>query len=156
ELFKNGGIARRDMEQAETDAVAAEADRDAALEQLRALGVERQTLDDIMANRPLAGGLGAGGAIRSPIAGTVVERLITPGQPPQAGTTPCFTVADLRTVWVMGNLFESDLPAVATGDLAEIRAGAGGTPIPGRVDYISAIVDPTTRAIPIRIVAANP
>ncbi|MEA2694261.1 MAG: rane fusion protein heavy metal efflux system [Acidobacteriota bacterium] len=153
ELFKNGGIARRDVEQAETEAVAAEADRDAALEQLRALGVEKSTLNDIMANRPVAGG---GGAIRAPLAGTVVERLITPGQLLQAGTTPCFTVADLRTVWVKGNIFESDLPLVAPGDQAEIRAGAGGTPVTGRVDYISAIVDPATRAIPVRIVAPNP
>src|SRR5262249_45700387 len=35
ELFKNDGIARRDMEQAETDAVSAEADRDAAIQALR-------------------------------------------------------------------------------------------------------------------------
>jgi cobalt-zinc-cadmium efflux system membrane fusion protein len=153
ELFKNGGIARRDMEQAQTDAVAAEADRDAALEQLRALGVDRKTLDEIRANHPVAGG---GGAIRSPLAGTVVERLITPGQLLQAGTTPCFTVADLSSVWVMGNIFESDLPLVAPGDPAEIRAGAGGAPVAGRVDYISAIVDPTTRAIPVRIVVPNP
>ncbi len=106
-----------------------------------------------MANRPVAGG---GGAIRSPLAGTVVERLITPGQLLQAGTTPCFTVADLSTVWVMANIFETDLPFVAPGDRAEITAGAGGAPLAGRVDYISAIVDPTTRAIPVRIVAANP
>ena len=153
QLFKNEAIARRDMEQAETDAVNAEADRDAALEQLRALGVDKKTLADIMANRPVTA---AGGAIRSPIAGTVVERLITPGQLLQAGTTPCFTVADLSTVWVMGNIFESDLPYVAAGDRAEIAAGAGGAPIAGRVDYVAAIVDPTTRAIPVRIVAPNP
>lgn len=153
ELFKNDGIARRDVEQAETDAVAAEADRDAAVEQLRSLGVDEKTLKDIQANRAVAGG---GGAIRSPLAGTVVERLITPGQLLQAGTTACFTVADLKTVWVMGNLFESDLPLVAPGDRAEIWAGAGGAPVAGRVDYIAAIVDPTTRSIPIRIVAPNP
>ncbi len=153
QLFKNEAIARRDMEQAETDAVAAEADRDSALEALRALGVDKKTLDDILANRPV---VVSGGAIRSPLAGTVVERLITPGQLLQAGTTPCFTVADLSTVWVMGNIFEPDLPFVAPGDRAEVTAGAGGAPIEGRVDYVSAIVDPSTRAIPVRIVAPNP
>lgn len=153
QLFKNEAIARRDMEQAETDAVAAEADRDSALEALRALGVEKKTLDDILANRPV---VVSGGAIRSPLSGTVVERLITPGQLLQAGTTPCFTVADLSTVWVMGNIFEPDLPFVAPGDRAEISSGAGGAPVEGRVDYVSAIVDPATRAIPVRIVAPNP
>ncbi|HEY0783425.1 MAG TPA: efflux RND transporter periplasmic adaptor subunit, partial [Thermoanaerobaculia bacterium] len=137
ELWKNDAIARRDMEQAETDAVSAEADRDAALEQLRSLGVDAKTIDDIRANRPVKAG---GGAIRSPIAGTVVERLITPGQLLQAGTTPCVTVADLATVWVMANVFESDLPFVSAGDTAEITTGEGGAPIEGRVDYVAAIV----------------
>src|SRR5512146_72763 len=44
QLFKNDAIARRDMEQAQTDAISANADRDAALQQLRALGVDDTTL----------------------------------------------------------------------------------------------------------------
>jgi len=153
ELWKNDAIARRDMEQAETDAVAAEADRDAALQQLRSLGVDEKTVKELLDNRPA---LGAGGAIRSPIAGTVVEKLITPGQLLQAGTTPCFTVADLSTVWVMANIFETDLPFVAAGDAAEVQAGAAAAPLQGKVDYISAVVDPTTRAIAVRVVVPNP
>ena len=77
ELFKNDGIARRDLEQAETDAISAEADREAAVQQLRSLGLEQPALDDIRQGRAVAA---AGGAIRSPIDGTVVEKLITPGQ----------------------------------------------------------------------------
>jgi cobalt-zinc-cadmium efflux system membrane fusion protein len=153
QLWKNDAIARRDMEQAETDAVAAEADRDAALQQLRDLGVDAKTLADIRANRPAAN---AGAFIRSPLGGTVVEKLITPGQLLQAGTTPCFTVADLSTVWVMANVFETDLPFIAPGDSAQILTGGPGGPITGRVDYIAALVDPTTRAISVRIVAPNP
>jgi membrane fusion protein, heavy metal efflux system len=153
QLWKNDAIARRDLEQAETDAVAAEADRDAALQQLRDLGVDANTLNDIRQNRPAAG---AGGLIRSPLAGTVVEKLITPGQLLQAGTTPCFTVADLSSVWVMANIFETDLPFVAPGDAAQILTGGSGGPIAGKVDYIAALVDPTTRAISVRIVASNP
>lgn len=154
QLWKNDAIARRDLEQAETDAVAAEADRDAALQQLRDLGVDARTLADIQQNRPATAAAGA--AIRSPLAGTVVEKLITPGQLLQAGTTPCFTVADLSTVWVMANIFESDLPFVAPGDSARILTGGPGGPIAGKVDYIAALVDPTTRAIAVRIVAPNP
>jgi cobalt-zinc-cadmium efflux system membrane fusion protein len=154
QLWKNDAIARRDLEQAETDAVAAEADRDAALLQLRDLGVDAKTIGDIQANRPTTAMAGA--AIRSPLAGTVVEKLITPGQLLQAGTTPCFTVADLSTVWVMANVFESDLPFVAPGDTARVRTDAPGPPIQGRVDYIAALVDPNTRAVAVRIVAPNP
>ncbi|HEV7507949.1 MAG TPA: efflux RND transporter periplasmic adaptor subunit [Thermoanaerobaculia bacterium] len=153
QLWKNDAIARRDMEQAETDAVSAEADRDAALQQLRDLGVDAKTVGEIQQNKST---YGAGGLIRSPLSGTVVEKLITPGQLLQAGTTPCFTVADLSTVWVMANIFETDLPFVAPGDTARVIAGGPGGPVTGKVDYISALVDPTTRAIAVRIVAPNP
>ncbi|HEV7502303.1 MAG TPA: efflux RND transporter periplasmic adaptor subunit [Vicinamibacteria bacterium] len=152
ELFKNNAIARRDMEQADTDVVSMEADRDAALLQLRALGLDDAALDDIRQGRAVT----TGGNIRSPISGTVVEKLITPGQLLQAGTTSSFTVADLSTVWVMANIFESSLPFVAIGDAAEIRTGASPEAFPGTVNYIAAFVDPNTRAIAVRIVAANP
>jgi cobalt-zinc-cadmium efflux system membrane fusion protein len=153
ELFKNDGIARRDLEQAQTDAVSAEADRDAALQQLHALGLDEAALEEIQQGRSIPT---AGGAIRSPLAGTVVEKLITPGQLLQAGATPCFTVADLSTVWVMANIFESNLPFVAVGDAALITTGASAEAFPGTVDYIAALVDPNTRAISVRIVAGNP
>ncbi len=152
-LFKNDAIARREMEQAESDAVAAESDRDAALEQLRALGVDRQMLAAIRDNRPVEN---RGGVLRSPIAGTVVERLVTPGQLLQGGTTPCFTVADLSRVWVLAHIFEADLPFVAAGDPAEVLPAAGRPPLPGKVSYIAALVDPGTRAVAVRVDAANP
>jgi cobalt-zinc-cadmium efflux system membrane fusion protein len=44
QLWKNDAIAKRDLEQAQTDAAAAAADRDAALQQLRALGVDEATI----------------------------------------------------------------------------------------------------------------
>jgi cobalt-zinc-cadmium efflux system membrane fusion protein len=74
----------------------------------------------------------------------------------QAGTTPCFTVADLSRVWVTANIFESDLGSVQTGDPAEVVTRASATNLSGTVDYISAIVDPNTRAIGVRVVANNP
>jgi len=152
ELSQNN-LSRREVEQAQTDATNAEADRDAALEELRSLGVESTTLQAIQENRPVAE---RAGNIRSPIAGTVVEKLITPGQLLEAGTTPCFTIADLSQVWVTANIFESDLASVAQGDPAEIVTSAWPTNLIGTVDYISAIVDPNTRAIGVRVVAKNP
>jgi membrane fusion protein, heavy metal efflux system len=153
QLYDSGGIARRDLEQAQTDAVSAEADRDAARQQLRALGADDALLEEIRENRPVAAGPAV---IRAPVEGVVVERLVTPGQLLQAGTTPCFTVADLSTVWVMANVFETDLPFVAVGDPATVSAGEGGEALPGRVEYVSALVDPTTRAVAVRVVAKNP
>ena len=153
QLFKNDAIARRDMEQAETDAIGAESDRDAARLQLRSLGVDQKTLEDIQQNRPVAN---PGGIIRSPLAGTVVEKLISPGQLLQAGTSPCFTVADLSSVWVIANVFEADLPFVKIGDSAEVLTGGGAPPLIGKVSYIAALVDPNTRAIAVRLDVPNP
>jgi len=65
-------------------------------------------------------------------------------------------VADLSTVWVVANVFEADLPSVVAGDPAEVRTESSADPLPGRVDYIAALVDPTTRAIAVRIVVPNP
>ena len=151
--LSHNNLARKEVEQAQTDAANAEADRDAALEQLHSLGVDATTIQAIQENQPVPE---RAGIIRSPIAGTVVEKLITPGQLLQVGTTPCFTVADLSQVWVMANIFESDLAAVEEGDPTEVVTSASPTNLPGTVDYISAIVDPSTRAIGVRVVAKNP
>jgi cobalt-zinc-cadmium efflux system membrane fusion protein len=151
QLFKNDAIARRDLEQAQTDAINAEADRDAAVQQLRALGVDEKTIKDIEENHPVEN---LGGIIRSPISGTVVEKLVTPGQLLQAATTPTFTVADLSSVWVMANVFEADLPSVRIGDTADVITGSGET-LQGRVDYIYALVDPNTRAVSVRLDVPN-
>ena len=153
QLFKNDAIARRDMEQAQTDAVTAAADRDAALEQLRSIGVEDSTIQALQENRPVAN---VQGAIRAPLAGTVVERLVTPGQLLQAGSTPCFTVADLSRMWVMTNVFESDLSDVRLGDEADVVSNASTTVFHGAVDNIAAEVDSTTQATAARVVVPNP
>ncbi len=152
EQLSHNNLARREVEQAQTDAANAEADREAALEQLRSLGVDATTIQAIQTNGPVTNLVGI---IRSPLPGTVVEKLITPGQLLQAGITPCFTVADLSRVWVIANLFESDLASVQEGDPAEVMTSASATNLPGTVDYISAIVDPNTRAIGVRVVANN-
>jgi membrane fusion protein, heavy metal efflux system len=153
DLVQHNGVAQREAAQAETDAVNAEADRDAALQALASLNVPAETLKDIREGRPVGR---LEGMIRSPIAGTVVEKLITPGELLEAGTTPCFTVADLSRVWVMAQVFGSDLAAVSVGDTAEIVTDVAAGKITGRVDNISALVDPDTRSVIVRVVADNP
>lgn len=152
QLFKNDAIARRDLEQAQTDAISAAADRDAALQRLRALGVDDETLKALEAGHAAEV---VRGVIRSPIEGTLVERAITPGQLLEAGSTPCFTVADMSAMWVMANVFESDLPSVHVGDAATIMTNASREPVAGRVDNVAAFVDPSTKATSVRIVVPN-
>ena len=153
DLIQHGGVSEREEQQAQTDAANAEADRDAALQALVSLKLDAQTLKDLQAGRPAAH---VQGVIRAPIAGTVVEKLITPGQLLQAGTTPCFTVANLSRVWVMAQISGSDLASVRVGDPVEVQADAGGASVAGRVDNISALVNPDTRAVAARVVVDNP
>lgn len=152
DLVEHNGVSRREYEQAQTDAIGAEADRDAALRALIALNVPHQTIEAIRQGKQVAT---PEGIIRSPVTGTVVERLITPGQLLQAGTTACFTIANLSRVWVMARLFGSDLSAVSVGDSAEVVTGVDSHNFPGTVDKISALVDPDTRAVTVRVVVDN-
>ncbi len=153
DLVQHNGVSQREFEQAQSDAVGAEADRDAALKALVALNVPAQTIAAIREGKPVAA---PEGVIRAPVAGTVVDRTITPGQLLQAGSTPCFTIANLSRVWVMARLFGSDLSAVSVGDSAEVLTGVDAQSFPGTVDKISALVDPDTRAVTVRVVVDNP
>jgi cobalt-zinc-cadmium efflux system membrane fusion protein len=152
DLVEHNGIAQKEAAQAETDAANAAADRDAALEELVSLHIPEETLKDVQRGLPITH---LEAAIRSPIAGTVVEKLITPGQLLAAGTTPCFTVADLSRVWVMAQIFGSDLAWVSVGDAAEVTSGTGSSGLSGKVDNIAALVDPDTRSVPVRVLVVN-
>jgi membrane fusion protein, heavy metal efflux system len=153
DLYEHRGVAQREAEQAQTDAANAEADRDAALQALVSLKVPAQTINDIQEGRPVSR---PEGLIRSPIAGIVAEKLITPGQLLQAGTTPCFTVANLSRVWVMAQIFGPDLASVSVGDSARVVTGVGANEFAGAVDNIAALVDPDTRSVVTRVVVENP
>ena len=153
DLIEHNGVAKREADQAETDAVNAEADREAALQALVSLQVPADTIKAIQEGRPVTR---VDGVIRAPVAGTVVEKLITPGQLLQAGSTPCFTVADLSRVWVLAQVFGNDLEAVRVGDAAEVITGIGENTFSGTVDNIAALVDPDTRSVAVRVVAKNP
>jgi cobalt-zinc-cadmium efflux system membrane fusion protein len=153
DLLAHNGVAQREAAQAETDAANAEADRDAALQELVSLQVPAGTIKEIQAGRKVAR---VEGMIRAPVAGTVVERLVTPGQLLEAGATPCFTVANLSRVWVMAQVFGADLAAVSVGDAAEVNTGIGSKSFSGKVDNIAALVDPDTRAVAVRVVVDNP
>jgi len=151
DLLAHQGVSQKEADQAESDAVSAEADRDAALLGLQALNVAPQVIADTRAGKPTAR---AEGLIRSPLPGTVVEKLVSPGQTLQADTTPVFTVADLSKVWVMAHVFDSDIGSIHQGDIAQV-SGTGRT-LSGVVDNVGAEVDPNTRSVAVRIVVGNP
>jgi len=150
-LFKNDALARSDLEQAQADVASAEADLDAAIQNMRALGVEESQIDAVREGKTAS----IQAIIRSPIDGTVVEKLIADGQLLQAGTTPVATIADLSTMWVMANVYSDDLPDVGEGQSVNIITDASRAPVPGKVDYIASLADPGTKAVTVRVLAPN-
>ena len=151
DLLSHKGVAQKEADQAESDAVSAESDRYTALQTLVSLNIDPHTLAEIKKGRAIAH---ISGEIRAPMAGTVVERLITPGQLLQVGSTAAFTIANLSRVWVMAQIFDSDIGAVAVGDSAQVMTDTKA--IAGRVENVSAEVDPSTRSVVARVAVDNP
>jgi cobalt-zinc-cadmium efflux system membrane fusion protein len=152
-LFRNDALARSDLDQSVTDSTSAAADLDAAIQALRALGVGDATIASVRAGAAAAP---IEAAIRAPIAGTVVERLVNPGQVLEAGATPTFTIADLASMWVNASVYGADVALVRAGEAVDVIVDGAAKPVSGRVDYVAPIVDPATKATAVRIVAENP
>jgi cobalt-zinc-cadmium efflux system membrane fusion protein len=152
-LFAHQAISQRENADAQAAAVGADADRSAALQGLVALHVDPKTIDAIRTGKPLTLGQGV---IRAPIAGTVVDKSIGPGQTLSAGTSPCFTIADTSRMWVMAQVFGIDLAQVHAGDAATISVGDGSKHLTGTVTNLGAVVDPDTRSVSARVQVANP
>lgn len=95
--------------------------------------------------------------VYSPATGTVLERNVYPGQyiTPEVGT---LKIADLSTIWVLGQIFEYELPMVKLGQAVEVEFphGESSQTLHGTVSFIYPDIDPTTRRVKVRIVLPNP
>lgn len=96
-------------------------------------------------------------SIYSPFDGIVLERNAFPGQyvTPDMRT---FKIVDLSTIWVLGQIFEYELPFVKIGQEAEIQFphGSSGDAVKGRITFIYPDVDAMTRRVKVRIELKNP
>ena len=152
-LYAHQAISQRENADAQATAVGADADRTAALQGLIALHVDPKTIAAIRTGKPLALGQGV---IRAPIAGTVVDKSIAPGQTLSAGTSPCFTIADTSRMWVMAQVFGTDIARVHVGDTATVYVGDGIAPLTGTITNVGAVIDPDTRSVTARVQVDNP
>jgi cobalt-zinc-cadmium efflux system membrane fusion protein len=148
DLLAHKAIAERDAQQAESERSQAQADVESSTDALRALGVA-----DPEAMAKSAGTLQI--PLRAPVGGEIVERLVGPGQLLQAGATQCFTISDTSTVWVLVNVYQSDLGSVRVGDAVDITTDAYPDVFRGRISYLAPALDPTTRTLQARIVTEN-
>lgn len=98
-------------------------------------------------------------ALRAPISGAVLDIGTATGEMQRSldNATPIATIANLDTVWVVGDVFERDLATLHAGRSVDIAVPAyPDLKLTGRVDNISDALDPTTHTLKLRIVLTNP
>ncbi|MDZ4724220.1 MAG: efflux RND transporter periplasmic adaptor subunit [candidate division Zixibacteria bacterium] len=93
--------------------------------------------------------------LRSPISGIVLEKMVNVGQSITSDQA-LYTVADLSIVWVLADIYETDLTKVSSGQSAEITLGRSANPIQGKVQFIYPTLNESTRTAKARIPLSNP
>lgn len=144
-LYEKGAISKSALEAADDAEQDAKVDLNAATEQLRLLGVDKDHPSGIV-------------NIVAPISGVITDQQVTNAAGVQGlgGPNP-FTISDLSYVWVMCDVYENDLDAVHVGQFADIRLNAyPGKVLKGHIDNIFPILDPTIRTAKVRLEVPNP
>ena len=96
--------------------------------------------------------------VKSPIDGYVVDRQINNNMMIRSdNATGLFTISDLRNVWVMANVYESNISFVKMEDSVNITTlSYPGKIFRGRIDKIMNVLDPSNKVMKLRIVLGNP
>jgi cobalt-zinc-cadmium efflux system membrane fusion protein len=150
DLYEHKAISERDLQQAESDRAQAQADLSSSEDALRILGLK--DMDAVLKNPPK---MTSQIPLLAPVGGEITERLVGPGQLLQAGATQAFTISDMSTVWVLVNVYQSDLAYVHAGDSVEISTDAYPDKFHGKISYFAPALDPNTRTLQARIVTEN-
>ncbi len=144
-LYEKGATAKSALEQAENSAGDAKAVLNAAAEQLKLLGIDKDHPSGIV-------------DITAPISGVITEQQVANAAGVQglSGPNP-FTISDLSYVWIVCDVYENDLEAVHIGEFADIHLNAyPNKAFKGRIDNISPVLDPSLRTAKVRLEVANP
>jgi cobalt-zinc-cadmium efflux system membrane fusion protein len=149
DLYQHHAIAEQALEQAQSAEVQANGDLVASQAALKVMGV---TDPDALVKAPPSFEV----PVKAPIGGLVVEQNVSAGQLIQPGTTQCFMISDVSTVWVLVNVYQKDLPYVRVGDQVAIQTDTYPETFHGRIAYVAASLDPSTRTLQARIETHNP
>jgi cobalt-zinc-cadmium efflux system membrane fusion protein len=148
ELFEAGIVARKDFEQAETDALRAKAEADRAVARINVYGAHS------MVNQQLV--------LTSDLTGVVVEKNVNPGQelrPEQfgPGALALFVISDPSSLWVQIDAQEADISALKPGANFELKIPSlGDKKFKGLVMANADVIDPNTRTLKVRGLVENP
>ena len=116
-------------------------------EKLRRLGIDEAQVETIAKQTEPLERL----AITAPASGTVLMKNITEGAYVKRGET-LYRIADLSSVWVELQAYETDLPQIETGQMVMIEPGG----LHGTVEFVDPSINPQTRTAGVRVVADNP
>lgn len=149
DLYAHHAIAESELQADQAAQQQARADLTAAEQSLRVLGF--RNLNEVIqdAATPEI-------PVLAPISGEVVDRTVAPGQVIQGGSTQCFTISNMSTVWVLANVYQNALGYIHIGQPVSIETDAYPTIFHGRISYLAPALDPTTRTLQVRIVTENP
>lgn len=93
--------------------------------------------------------------VRSPLAGAVIERQVSPGAAVTPGT-PLFVISDLSSVWVTAEFDESHVKSLVAGTPVEVQVTAyPGEVFRGTITAVGDVINPATRRITIRCELPN-
>jgi membrane fusion protein, heavy metal efflux system len=149
DLYAHQAIAERDLLQAESDRNQAQADLNASVLGLKILGIPKpEDLEKAPSSSEIP--------LLAPIGGEIVERDVAPGQLLQAGTTQAFVISNMSTVWVLANIYQSDVANVKVGEEVTVQTDSYPDKFHGKISFISPALDPNTRTLQARIVVDNP
>jgi membrane fusion protein, heavy metal efflux system len=160
DLFEGKAVPLKDYQQTQANLIQAQNDLrssqtalEAARNKLRILGLTDEAIKTFQEK----GSINPETTIYSPIAGTVVQRKIGPGQYVNAGASdPVFVIGDLSTVWLTAFVRETDASAVTVGqEIAFNVLALPGRTLTAHIDYVSAAIDPATRRLLVRATIDN-
>ena len=116
-------------------------------------------IDRISEMQKMYGGSNSGGVmpVVAPASGYLVEKKISAGSVIRADNSDnLFTIGDINDVWVMANVFESDIARVRTGLEVDIKTLAYPNKIfKGKIEKIGDMLDPLNKALKVRIRLQN-
>jgi membrane fusion protein, heavy metal efflux system len=152
QLVEIGAASREELEMATTKLRSAESEIASLRQRLLLLGLTPQRVAALRTPAQV----GSEVSLPAPVSGTVIERAANPGEVVEANKT-VLRVADLSSVWVIGQVYEKDLALVRVGSGASVTSDAyPGRVFRGRVTYVDPQLDPATRTAQARVELANP
>src|SRR5215831_4633203 len=151
QLVAIGAASRQEFEEITATHHAHETELAATRQRLFLLGLTAEQVDALRDASQVVSEV----IVTAPSDGTVIMRTVNPGQVVGA-SQELFTVTDLSTVWVIGDLYEKDFASVRVGSdaIVTVPATPGGT-LRGRVTYIDPRLDAATRTAKVRVEVPN-